>query len=319
MSQRLLFDDDAPEQAARLRPRLRELAAEGVYFGTSSWKYEGWLGSIYSPDRYMYRGKFAKTKFEAECLEEYAETFPVVCGDFTFYQFPSAPTWKKLFDSSPESLKFAFKVPEDITVSTWPGHARYGSRAGQENKGFLDPDLFGIAFARPLVRYRDRVATLIFEFGTLPKRTFVDVNAFLERLDPFLSKLPGGFRYAIEIRNPEYLGPAYFAALARYNVAHVFNAWTRMPDLPDQIAMPGAFTADFTVARALLHRGQGYADAVDTFEPYKHVQKPYPPAREGLRMLVDRARKLHQPAFLFVNNRLEGNSPGTIEAVIADS
>jgi hypothetical protein len=45
---------DRPQQAARLAPKLRALAAEGVYFGTSSRKCEGWLGSVYSPERYLY-------------------------------------------------------------------------------------------------------------------------------------------------------------------------------------------------------------------------------------------------------------------------
>jgi hypothetical protein len=40
-------DDHRPPQGAHLAPRLRALATEGLYFGTSSWKYEGWLGSIY--------------------------------------------------------------------------------------------------------------------------------------------------------------------------------------------------------------------------------------------------------------------------------
>jgi len=33
---------DMPPQAARLAPKLRALADQDVYFGTSSWKYEGW-------------------------------------------------------------------------------------------------------------------------------------------------------------------------------------------------------------------------------------------------------------------------------------
>src|SRR5207253_4073261 len=80
MAQLTLFDD-RPSQATRLAPRLRALAAQGISFGTSSWKYQGWLGSIYTPDRYSVRGKFSHRKFEAECLAEYAETFPVVCGE----------------------------------------------------------------------------------------------------------------------------------------------------------------------------------------------------------------------------------------------
>ena len=82
-------DDAPPPQAARLAPKLRALAGRGIYFGTSSWKYEGWLGSIYSEGRYKTRGKHSKKKFEETCLAEYAETFPAVCGDFAFYQFPS--------------------------------------------------------------------------------------------------------------------------------------------------------------------------------------------------------------------------------------
>jgi hypothetical protein len=66
------------------------LADRGGYFGTSSWKYDGWLGSIYREDRYLTRGKFSNAKFEENCLAEYAETFSTVCGDLTCYQFPSA-------------------------------------------------------------------------------------------------------------------------------------------------------------------------------------------------------------------------------------
>jgi hypothetical protein len=107
------FDsNDRPEQAARRAPRLRALAGRGVYFGTSSWKYGGWLGSIYSPARYQTRGKHSKARFERECLAEYAETFPTACGDFAFYQFPSAEYWAGLFDQLPARFLLGLKVPE---------------------------------------------------------------------------------------------------------------------------------------------------------------------------------------------------------------
>src|SRR5271170_5613577 len=120
-----LFPEYQP-QATRLRPRLKSLADRGVYFGTSSWKYDGWLGSIYSEDRYQTRGKLSKAKFEENCLTEYAQTFPTVCGDFAFYQFPSQEYWQRLFDAASAPFVFSFKVPEDITVAVWPKHARYG-------------------------------------------------------------------------------------------------------------------------------------------------------------------------------------------------
>ncbi len=110
-----------------------------IYFGTSSWKYDGWLGSIYSEDRYRTRGKFSRAKFEKGCLADYAATFPAVCGDFAFYQFPSEQYWAEMFGSTPDGFLFGLKVPEDITVAKWPGHARYGKRAGVDNEHFSTP------------------------------------------------------------------------------------------------------------------------------------------------------------------------------------
>jgi len=86
-------------------------------------------------------------------------------------------------------------------------------------------------------------------------------------------------------------------------------------ELIEQVEMPGARTADFTVVRALLRRGQPYEDAVKEFSPYRELQKPAPSVRLGLRMLAERAWREAQPSFTFINNRLEGNAPGTIEAV----
>jgi uncharacterized protein YecE (DUF72 family) len=98
-------------------------------------------------------------------------------------------------------------------------------------------------------------------------------------------------------------------------VAHIFNAWTRMPTVADQIAMPGAFTADFTVVRALLQKGRGYEQAVSMFQPYETVQDPDEGTREAMKQIADRAQQVRQRAYIFVNNRLEGNAPATIEAV----
>ncbi len=311
-------DDEEPRapQAARLAPKLKALAEKGVYFGTSSWKYEGWLGSIYQPERYTTRGKFSQKKFEAECLSEYAETFSTVCGDFAFYQFPTPDFWKRLFDATPSSFLFGFKVPEDITVTRWPKHARYGTRSGQENPHFLDAKLFQMLFTRRLAPYADRVAVLIFEFGTFPRSVFPTPADFLARLDPFLAALPTGFRYAVEIRNPEALGAEYLDVLARHGVAHVLSAWTRMPELGVQADLPGVFTADFAVVRALLSHGQTYENAVRSFEPYQSIQEPDPGVRDALQRIAERSLQRKKPAFLFVNNRLEGHSPTTIESVV---
>ena len=311
-----LFETDKPApQAARLAATLRSLAERGVSIGTSSWKYEGWLGSIYHRDRYLTRGRFSKKKFEAECLREYAETFPAVGGDFSFYQFPSKDFWDKLFTSTPPTFVFGLKAPEEITVLRWPGHARYGARSGMVNEHFLDAELFEGAFLRPLEPHRRQVGVIMFEFGTFASIDLPQAE-FLARLQDFIAALPAGWDFGVEIRNREYLGTQYFEALSRHRVAHVFNAWTRMPPLAEQIELPGAWTADFAVVRALLQPGRTYEAAVQAFEPYERTQSPDESLREALRIVVRRSLEKQQRAYIFVNNRAEGNAPSTIEAVV---
>ncbi|MCC7175230.1 MAG: DUF72 domain-containing protein [Bryobacterales bacterium] len=318
MSMRSLFEPPPSFDRASLARTLKRLAAGGVYLGTSSWKYPGWIGQVYSPERYLTRGRFSQRRFETSCLAEYAETFPIVCGDFSFYQFPSEDYWRRLFHSAPASLLYALKAPEDVTVKVFPGHARYGARAGAENPSFLNAALFQDAFLGLLEPYRRQTAVLIFEFGTFSRRSYTSGGAFLADLDRFLGALPEDWRYSVEIRNPEYVGKEYFSCLRAHGVAHVFNAWTRMPELGRQIETPGAFTADFSVVRALLRRGRSYEQAVKAFEPYERVQEVNTGAREAMRSVARRARETRQPAFLFVNNRLEGNAPLTIQAIVEE-
>ena len=314
-----LFEEEGPLfDRARLASRLDELRRSEIYIGTSSWKYEGWLDQIYTRERYKTRGRFSTKHFEQECLAEYAEVFPIVCGDFSFYQFPAETYWAKLFASAPSRLQFALKVPEEITVRQFPIHARYGARAGFDNESFLNAELLDNALLQLLKPYQARVPLLIFEFGAFPRRAMQTAGEFVRLLDPFLACLPDHFRYGVEIRNPEFLGPEYFGCLRDNGVAHVFNAWTRMPEIGLQMELPDAFTAGFTVARALLRKGRAYEDAVSTFAPYRFTQDPNPETRSGLRGLIARAREKRQPSFMFVNNRLEGNAPLTIQAIVEE-
>jgi len=307
-----LFDQSSGFDRARLAAHLRKLASDNIWIGTSSWKYEGWLDQIYTRERYVTRGKFSRKRFESECLAEYSETFPIVCGDFSFYQFPTPEYWQRFFASAPPHLKFALKVPEDMTAEVFPRHARYGARAGMANDAFLNADTFRNLFLEPLDPYRTRIAALIFEFGarsTPPREFTASIGAFLKQL-------PDRFRYSVEVRNPTYLNPAYFECLRECRVAHVLNGWNKMPPVQEQIAIPGVFTSDFTVVRALLREGRSYEHAVEKFSPYQEVSDPNPEGREALRSLMRRMREERRAALIFVNNRFEGNAPQTIQAVV---
>jgi uncharacterized protein YecE (DUF72 family) len=125
---------DMPFDREATRQRVAGLAARGVLIGTSSWKYEGWLGQFYTPARYEYRGKVAKTRFQRNCLSEYAEVFKTVCVDAAYYDFPRGEHLQRLADQVPEDFRFVFKVTDAITVKRFPNLDRFGAKAGQFNR-----------------------------------------------------------------------------------------------------------------------------------------------------------------------------------------
>jgi len=314
--------DEFPKEL--VRAQLAELAAAGIYVGTSSWKYPGWLGVLYSPEkylRYFKQGppKILKGRFEKTCLTEYAQTFKTVCLDAGFYQFPSPQILEGYFAQLPADFRLSLKVTEDITVLRFPNLPRHGSRAGQRNPHFLDAELFIASFLGPLVPYRDRIGTLIFEFSHFHPGDWKRGREFVAHLDAFLGKLPTGWNYSVEIRNESLLHPRYFEVLKLNNVSHTFNSWSRMPPVSEQLRIPNCFTADFASARFLLKPGRSYEQAVATFSPYSEVREPNLEARRALIDLLTVPAKAGRPGrrYLYVNNRLEGCALWTIYAALS--
>ena len=203
--------------------------------------------------------------------------FPAVCGDFAFYQFPSDALWSSRFCQTPAWLFLLgpLAAPEQIIAPQWPVHPRYGALAGLDNPDISRcATLFTQAFLGPLSAYREQVGVVIFEFNSIrPKGVETAAESSRPNWIRFSSALPPGRsrHAAVEIRNPELLTMRYFDSLRAHNVPHVYNAWTRMPEIRDQIAIPQSRTADLIVARALLRRGRPYEDAVKKFAPYAAV------------------------------------------------
>ena len=300
-----------------LAARLRTLAENRIYIGTSSWKYEGWLGMLYDRSNYENRGRFSKTRFEQECLHEYSRFFPSVCVDAGYYRFPDERYLERLMSQVPSNFLFTWKVTDEITLRRFPKLPRFGSRQGQLNPNFLNADLCQSSLLRLLEPYRQQTGPLIFEFAEFRPSDFRGIDDFLTRLDDFFQALPAGWAYSVEIRTEEFFTEAYLALLAKHRIAHVLSQWSYMPEVGEQLKRPGIFTADFRVARFLLRRGRPYERAVKIFSPYREAREVNEPARTAARTLIfDLPQKDGKPIFTYFNNRLEGNALNTIWSVI---
>ncbi len=187
------------------------------------------------------------------------------------------------------------------------------------NGNFLNAGLFASAFLSPCEPFKQNIGLLMFEFSQFHPGDFPRGREFVEALDAFLAKLPRGWRYGVEIRNRNFLQPDYFAVLARHGVAHIFNSWSDMPPVAEQLALPGSFAnPDFFAARFLLKPGRKYEDAVKRFSPYASLQEPNPEDRAAAASLMGLAatsgNRTH--GYIYLNNRFEGNALESIAAIL---
>jgi uncharacterized protein YecE (DUF72 family) len=298
-----LFDDLAalPAPPADLVALGRRIPSN-IKFGVSTWTYDGWAGDVYHRP---YRGAEP-----ARRLEEYARypLFGTVGIDSSYYEPPTEEALAAYARALPGGFPCVSKVWDRITAKRLDR---------QLNPDFLNVDLFKDAVLRPFARvFRDHAGCFVFEFQPMRGKDLPAPAQWAEELDGFLRQLPHDVRYGVELRNPELLSDVHGAVLARHGVAHVFNSWNEMPPIGEQLELPWTFPAGFTVGRALLRPGRAYADAVKLFEPYDRIREPQPEVRQDLLHVVAEVMRRRLEALLLVNNRLEGNAPGTIRALV---
>lgn len=286
---------------------LAHLAAQGIFLGTSSWKYRGWEGMIYQG------GYSSEAQFQRQSLREYTSYFPCVGADFTFYTWPNAEMMSYLLDSTPENFRFCPKVTKRITMAEFPAHSSYGQWAGKKNPEFLNIEAFTNHFLAPISRIADRIGTLVFELTSLEEAHF-------PLLEKFFASIPHALPMSVEIRSPEILNADLYRRIRAWGVSPVFNSWSRMPLIREQMRLyteaGGDKDTGLLCGRALLRPGRSYDDAVKLFHPYDCLQDEFSEGRDDLvrlmRFALDGDRKL----FLLVNNRFEGSAPHTIGGIV---
>ncbi len=264
----------------------------------------------------VYHQRYPASGAAAAMLGEYARypLFRTVGIDSTYYRPPDPETLQAYAERLPPGFPCVSKVWERITVHSFGRGA--GARAGHRNDDFLNADLF---LDTVFDVYRDHFAghtgPFVFEFQAIPRAAGIGPESFADRLDHFFERLPRGARYAVEIRNPDFLHPAYFAVLREHDVSHVFNSWTRMPSIGAQLALADALTAPFVVVRALMRPGRTHAETVDAFAPFDRLREEAPDVRDDIARLIRLANEREMESFVLFNNRLEGSAPLTIGAM----
>jgi uncharacterized protein YecE (DUF72 family) len=188
-----------------------------VLVGTSGYNYPEWRGTFYPQ-------KFSTAKM----LAYYAERFPTVEINYTFYRMPTEKLLAGWAAGTPEKFSFTLKAPRRIT------HDAKLQRCEELVEAFCTT-------ARTL---GPKLATLLFQ---LPPNFKKDVAV----LRAFLALLPEGTRAAFEFRHASWFDPDVFEALrARRLALCVADS--------EKLHAPVEVTADYAYFRL---RDEGYQQA----------------------------------------------------------
>src|SRR5882762_262734 len=253
-----------------------------LYIGTSAFTAAGWEGSFYPEG----------TK-PADFLRHYATRFNSVEVDSTFYRIPSASTVRRWASKTPDGFVFAAKVPQVIT----------------RERLLVDCDAEFKQFVEVMEGLGGKLGPLLFQFGYFNKKAFLGVNDFLTRLRPFLKKLPKGHKFAVEIRNKNWLVPQFVETLRERGVALALIDQSWMPRPAEWFEKFDPITADFTYVRWLGDR-KGIEEQTKTWDKVivdRHAE---------LTEWADILGKVHKrkiQIFAYANNHYAGFGPATVE------
>lgn len=154
-----------------------------------------------------------------------------------------------------------------------------------------------------------KLGALLFQF---PPHDELAAPAFAAELQQFLSRLPRGVPYAVELRNPGLLTAAYANALRETGAVHTHNVWGEMPNLQDQARLIPPVARKPLIVRWMMRPGDSYAEAGKRFSPFSQLTRPDHVIRGQISSLVAKALAHGVPALVFVNNKAEGCAPLSI-------
>lgn len=295
--------------------RHREIAAKipsNVYLGTSSWSFPGWKGLIYPHKRSV--AELASNGLVDYCKHPLMRTVGIDRG---FYNAIPREDLQRYNEQSPPEFRFCTKVAESITCPIISPH-RDRANAGKPNEDFLSPSRFAEEMALPFVEtLQDKVGPFVFEFPPIAPEWRMSGAEFADALDDFLAQLPGELQYAVELRERTWFTKKYLSVIERYGVAHVYNYWSWMPTIGQQLRVAPLSTQPFMISRIMLRPGSKYEEQKARFAPFNMLVEPDPSMRNEVLGMLREAIERKIPAYVLVNNKAEGSSPRTVTELAA--
>ena len=279
-----------------------------IRIGTCSWKYDSWEGLVYSRQEgrnllAQYSRRYATVEVDQWFWSLFDKDVPVL---------PRADVVREYADSVPPGFLFSIKVPNSITLTH---HYSKGKGALLvPNPHFLSTGLMA-RFLQTIEPLGEHIGPLMFQFEYLNKQKMTSLHRFLELFEVFRQGLPEGFRYCVEIRNPNWLRGEYFDFLAAHGLGHVFLQGYYMPPIFGVYWQHREKLASPVIIR--MHGGNRKDMEERTGNAWNRIVEPKDGELAELARMVGDLRRRNVDIFINVNNHYEGSAPRTIAKIEA--
>jgi uncharacterized protein YecE (DUF72 family) len=300
-----------------------------LFIGTTSDRYAGWLGQIYSEEKYSGRitrrttsvgGKtYTEEVLPVDSVIEYYDHFSVLEIDFTFYRplvdrkgmstqnLHVLRTYQKHMTENDQVI---LKVPQLVCAKKLRRGNSY-----VENPDYLNTELYIKGFYEPAISLLDTsLAGLIFEQEYQRKSESSTPENLALELDEFFNSIPKDNRYHVEIRTGRLLEQPLFEVLEKHGVGLVLSHWTWLPSLHSQFEKTKKAhlnSNDSLLIRLLTPRGKNYAETYAAAYPFDAMVEGmlHPSTVQDTVTIVRAALKDGKWVYLLINNRAGGNAP----------
>ena len=253
---------------------------QNVYVGTSGWTYQDWLGSFYPAD----------TKPQ-DLIQYYSRCFGAVEIDSTYLTIPARAVVAEWKEDTPPGFIFSARVPGVIT------HQKVMKDCQHELTTFLNS----------MELLDDRLGPLLLQFPYFNRNTFASRAQFDKLLQPFLKTLPKEFKFALEIRNKNWISWDFLELLRDHSVAFVVVAQAWMPSIDMLARALDLLTGDFFYARFIGDAKEVKTRRWDNLtEDKSHELTVW---TEEIKKIADTAPR----TYAFFSNHYAGFAPGSVK------
>jgi uncharacterized protein YecE (DUF72 family) len=274
--------------------------------GSSSWKYRSWTGLVYSAPEGI------------DFLAEYPLKYDTVEIDQWFWslfkddhvRMPDASDVEAYRAAVPDTFRFTVKAPNSITLTH---HYRKSKMQPLEpNPHFLSLELVE-RFLAALEPMRDTLGPVMFQFEYLNRQKMKSEKAFLAELDPFLGGLPDGYRFGVEIRNPNWLSAPFFELIRQREVIPVLLQGYYMPSIVELYITWRDELAKHETVVIRLHGPNRQGIEKHTGKVWDRIVAPKEEELSAIAGVTKDLLGRGVNVFVNVNNHYEGSAPLTIE------